>query len=101
MTQSEHTYQITGHTRLICLLGNPVSHSKSPVMHNEGFRQLGLDYCYLAFQADEDSLEKTVEGLKLLNCRGFNLTMPVKIKWPHSATIYLLPLKSADQSIQL
>ena len=80
MTQSEHTYQITGHTRLICLLGNPVSHSKSPVMHNEGFRQLGLDYCYLAFQADEDSLEKTVEGLKLLNCRGFNLTMPCKNK---------------------
>lgn len=80
MTQSEHAYQITGRTRLICLLGNPVSHSKSPVMHNEGFRQLGLDYCYLAFQADEDSLEKTVEGLKLLNCRGFNLTMPCKNK---------------------
>ncbi len=80
MTQSEHTYQITGRTRLICLLGDPVSHSKSPMMHNEGFRQLGLDYCYLAFQANEDSLEKTVEGLKRLNCRGFNLTMPCKNK---------------------
>lgn len=80
MTQPLPVYQITGRTRLICLLGNPVSHSKSPMMHNEGFRQLGLDYCYLAFRADEDTLEATVNGLKQLNCRGFNLTMPCKNK---------------------
>lgn len=80
MTQPLPAYEITGHTRLICLLGNPVSHSKSPMMHNEGFRQLGLDYCYLAFKAGEDTLEATVDGLKRLNCRGFNLTMPCKNK---------------------
>ena len=73
-------YEITGHTRLICLLGDPVGHSKSPAMHNEGFRQLGLDFCYLAFQANEATLQPVVEGLKLLNCRGFNLTMPCKNK---------------------
>ncbi len=73
-------YEITGHTRLICLLGDPVGHSKSPAMHNEGFRQLGLDFCYLAFQANESTLQPVVEGLKLLNCRGFNLTMPCKNK---------------------
>lgn len=49
MNVPKQPYEITGRTRLICLLGNPVSHSKSPMMHNEGFRQLGLDYCYLAF----------------------------------------------------
>lgn len=80
MNPVKPAYKITGRTRLICLLGDPVAHSKSPMMHNEGFSQLGLDYCYLAFQADEDSLQQTVEGLKRLNCRGFNLTMPCKNK---------------------
>ena len=42
-------YNITGHTVLCGLLGSPVAHSISPAMHNEGFRQLGLDYAYLAF----------------------------------------------------
>ena len=40
--------QITGHTRLTGLLGSPVEHSISPMMHNEAFQQLGLDYVYLA-----------------------------------------------------
>ena len=37
---------ITGSTRLTGLLGSPVAHSKSPAMHNEAFRLLGLDYVY-------------------------------------------------------
>ena len=41
--------QITGHTGLTGLLGSPVAHSISPMMHNEAFEQLGLDYVYLAF----------------------------------------------------
>ena len=41
--------QITGHTRLTGLLGSPVAHSISPMMHNESFARLGLDYVYLAF----------------------------------------------------
>ena len=40
--------RITGHTVLTGLLGSPVAHSISPMMHNESFRQLGLDYAYLA-----------------------------------------------------
>lgn len=70
--------EITGHTRLICLLGSPVGHSKSPMMHNEAFRALGLDYAYLAFEVKEAQLEKAVEGLKILGARGMNLTMPLK-----------------------
>lgn len=72
------TEQITGHTKLTGLLGNPVAHSISPMMHNEAFRHLGLDYAYLAFQVDLSSLDKAVEGLKALGVRGFNLTMPNK-----------------------
>ena len=70
--------EITGHTRLTGLLGSPVSHSISPMMHNESFRQLGLDYVYLAFDVGIDTLGKAVEGLRALNVRGFNLTMPDK-----------------------
>lgn len=72
--------EITGRTRLICLLGSPVGHSKSPMMHNEAFRALGLDYAYLAFEVKEEQLEKAVEGLKIFGARGMNLTMPLKNK---------------------
>lgn len=71
-------YEITGHTRLIGLLGSPVGHSKSPMMHNEAFRALGLDYRYLAFDVTEETLPRAVEGLKALGARGTNLTMPCK-----------------------
>lgn len=69
---------ITGHTRLTGLLGRPVSHSISPQMHNEAFRLLDLDYVYLAFDVGTRELKTAVEGLKALNVRGFNLTMPDK-----------------------
>lgn len=69
---------ITGHTVLTALLGSPVAHSISPMMHNEAFRQLGLDYAYLAFDVDLEHLKDAVNGLKTLNCRGFNCTMPHK-----------------------
>lgn len=72
------TEQITGHTQLTCLLGSPVAHSISPMMHNEAFRQLDLDYAYLAFDVGTDTLKTAVEGLRTLNVRGFNLTMPDK-----------------------
>ena len=71
---------ITGHTGLMCLLGSPCKHSISPMMHNKSFEALGLDYRYLAFEVDEDTLETAVSGLKALGARGFNLTMPCKNK---------------------
>ena len=70
--------RITGHTVLTGLLGSPVAHSISPMMHNESFRQLGLDYAYLAFDVGTENLKTAVEGLKVLGVRGFNLTMPNK-----------------------
>lgn len=70
--------QITGHTKLTGLLGSPVSHSISPAMHNEAFKQLSLDYVYLAFDVGIENLKTAVDGLCTLNVRGFNLTMPNK-----------------------
>lgn len=71
-------YEITGTTRLTALLGSPVAHSISPQMHNEAFRLLDLDYRYLAFDVTPETLAVVVEGLKKMNIRGFNLTMPLK-----------------------
>lgn len=70
--------EITGHTGLTGLLGSPVAHSISPMMHNESFRQLGLDYVYLCFDVGTEGLKTAVEGLKTLGVRGFNCTMPDK-----------------------
>ncbi|MBE5910181.1 shikimate dehydrogenase [Pseudobutyrivibrio sp.] len=70
--------QPSGTTRLTCLLGSPVSHSISPAMHNTAFEALGLDYSYMAFDISESQIKNAIDALKLLNCRGFNLTMPLK-----------------------
>ncbi len=65
-------------TRLVALLGNPVGHSLSPVMHNAAFRETGLDMCYLAFEVIPGDLGKALEGLKCLGAVGANITVPFK-----------------------
>ncbi|GKU83263.1 shikimate dehydrogenase [Niallia sp. NCCP-28] len=70
--------RISGKTKLIGLLGTPISHSKSPKMHNEAFAKLGLDYVYLAFDVNNEQLPAVIEGYRALNIRGSNVTMPNK-----------------------
>ena len=70
--------EITGHTKLFGVLGTPISHSISPQMHNEAFRQLGMDCVYVAFEVGEEGMRAAVEGLRTLNVRGYNVTMPNK-----------------------
>lgn len=72
------TYQISGHTQLGCLLGTPVAHSVSPLMHNEAFRILGMDRVYLCFDTKNKDLGTIVDALRQMNVFGFNLTMPDK-----------------------
>lgn len=69
---------IDGKTILTGLLGSPVSHSISPLMHNLSFDLLNLNYSYLCFDVNTDQLKTAVDGLKALGVRGFNCTMPVK-----------------------
>lgn len=69
---------ITGHTKLACLLGKPASHSISPSMHNEAFNHLDIDCTYLAFDVGTDTLPEVVDGLRKMDVLGFNLTMPDK-----------------------
>ena len=69
---------ITGNTKLTGLLGSPVAHSISPLMHNEAFNLLNLDYVYLCFNVGTDGLKEAVAGLKAIGVKGFNCTMPDK-----------------------
>ena len=69
---------ITGKTRLGCLLGSPVRHSLSPVMYNDSFRHLGLDYVYLCFETGPEMLPDIYRALCFMDVFGFNLTMPNK-----------------------
>lgn len=72
------TIPITGHTGFTALLGSPVAHSISPMMHNESFRYLGLDYVYLCLDVNEKQLPTVVNGLITAGIKGFNVTMPGK-----------------------
>lgn len=71
---------ITGKTKLTGLIGSPVAHSVSPQMHNEAFRQLGLDYVYLAFDLGNSDFKTAIEGMKAIGICGFNVTMPYKVR---------------------
>lgn len=69
---------ISGTTKLLCLIGSPVEHSMSPLMHNLSCQILGLDYAYMAFDIKEHQVQEFLDTAKLLNIRGFNVTMPCK-----------------------
>lgn len=64
--------------RTYCIIGDPVSHSLSPAMHNAAFKSLGLDYVYIAYKVSSNELEDSVESLKSIKISGFNVTIPHK-----------------------
>ena len=69
---------ITGKTNLVGLLGKPVNHSLSPIMHNAAYEEMGLDWCYVAIPCDTKNLEKVTSALRVINCKGLNITIPHK-----------------------
>ncbi len=69
---------ITGKTSLVGLLGKPVNHSLSPIMHNAAYNEMGLDWCYVAIPCDDQNLEKVTKALRLINFKGLNVTIPHK-----------------------
>ena len=69
---------ITGKTRLVGLIGQPVSHSLSPIMHNAAYEEMGLDWCYITIPCDATNLQKVTKALRLIDCQGLNVTIPHK-----------------------
>ncbi|MHC5734496.1 shikimate dehydrogenase [Nostoc sp.] len=72
------TKEITGKTKLLGVIGHPVEHSLSPVMHNAAIAQLGLDYIYLPFPIEPQNLEVAIAGFAAVGVVGFSVTIPHK-----------------------
>jgi len=70
---------ISGKTKICALIGDPIEHTVSPAMHNAAFQELGLDFIYIPFHVKPEQLAQSIEGLKALNVRGFNVTIPHKV----------------------
>lgn len=70
---------INGRTRLAGILGMPVDHSLSPVMHNAAYRELDFDWVYIPLGLNhEDDLARVLRAIRVLPFVGFNVTMPFK-----------------------
>jgi len=70
--------KISGKTRVCAIIGDPVEHSLSPVMHNAAFKELGLNLVYVAFTVTRNELKDAISGARSLGLRGLNVTMPHK-----------------------
>ena len=72
--------QISGKTKLVGVMGDPIEHSVSPAMHNTAFDAMGLDYVYVPFNVKKADLAKAVQAVRALNIRGLNVTIPHKVE---------------------
>ena len=71
---------ITARTQILCVIGHPIEHSMSPLMHNAVIRELKLNYIYLAFNIHPPNLNRAVEGFRAFDIKGVNITIPFKQK---------------------
>ncbi|MGA1192982.1 MAG: shikimate dehydrogenase [Kiritimatiellia bacterium] len=69
---------LSGHTKPFAVLGHPIGHTLSPVMHNASIASLGLDAIYLAFDVHPDRLLEVLPAMKAMGFGGVNLTIPLK-----------------------
>lgn len=60
------------------VIGNPISHSLSPFMHEKWLKDNDIDASYIPILVEKDKLEEAVNSLKLLGCSGWNVTVPFK-----------------------
>ncbi|NJM95408.1 MAG: shikimate dehydrogenase, partial [Acaryochloridaceae cyanobacterium CSU_5_19] len=77
--------KITGATKLLGVMGYPIEHSLSPIMHNAALtalaleqQQVGLEYVYLPWAVTAAALPRVVDSLGDMGCHGFNVTIPHK-----------------------
>jgi shikimate dehydrogenase len=69
---------IKGKTQLLGVIGDPVAHSLSPLMHNAAIATLGLDYVYVPFAIKPENLAAAIAGFEAIGVRGFSITIPHK-----------------------
>lgn len=72
---------VLGTTKILGVIGFPVSHSLSPIMHNAAIAAMGLDYVYVPLPIAVNDLPAAIAGLKAIqSVQGFNLTIPHKVE---------------------
>jgi shikimate dehydrogenase len=69
---------ITGKTKLLAVIGDPIEHSLSPVMQNAAIESLGLNYVYVALAIEQRNLKTALDGFTAIELSGFNVTIPHK-----------------------
>ena len=69
---------ISGRTRVLGVIGDPIDHTLSPAMHNAALRALELDAVYLPFHVRPARLGAAIAGVRALDLLGINVTVPHK-----------------------
>jgi 3-dehydroquinate dehydratase/shikimate dehydrogenase len=70
--------EINEETEIYGVIGDPIGHSLSPILHNSGFRQLKLNKVYLPFRVPAEDLHMFMEDCRTLNVKGLSVTIPHK-----------------------
>jgi shikimate dehydrogenase len=89
---------ISGSTRVAGVIGDPVRHSLSPVLHNAAYGELGLDWVYAAFEVPAGSTGAALEAMRALGLAGLSITMPHKTAAAECCDV-LAPDAAALQSV--
>ncbi|WP_274651984.1 shikimate dehydrogenase [Paenibacillus humicola] len=77
--QAGTAWAVDSHTTLYCVIGDPVRHSKSPVMLNRAFQETGVNGMYIAFHIMKERLGDFAAGVRAMGIRGVNVTIPHKL----------------------
>ena len=86
--------KLSGHTKPFAVIGHPIGHTLSPIMHNASMQELGFDGIYLALDIHPDELMDVLPRMAKMGFAGVNLTVPHK-------EIAFRGLDSLDESAQL
>ena len=70
---------IDGSTQIVGVFGSPIAHTASPAMHNAAFAALKMNWAYLPFHVEPQNLKAALTGVRDMNFRGVNLTVPHKL----------------------
>ncbi|MEF2245495.1 shikimate dehydrogenase [Paenibacillus sp. IITD108] len=80
MARESFQHVIDSHTTLFGVIGDPIRHSKSPVMMNRAFCETGVNGVYTAFHITDQTLPAFIAGVRAMNIRGVNVTIPHKLQ---------------------
>jgi shikimate dehydrogenase len=70
---------INAKTKILAVIGDPIEHSMSPLIHNAVIQSLGLNYVYIAFRVEPKELENAIKAIRAFHITGINITIPHKV----------------------